>query len=211
MNLDPDQAAAEPKALHGAIFRKGILVVDDSDLQRLVSSEILRSMGVELIYEATNGVEALELLRDKKLEPAVMLVDLHMPTMDGIELIQELAKFNSQIAIVILSGADSALLDTLGSMVRACKMTMLGALPKPLNGNILFDKLTRYRPSVSSPIPQHVNLSAVDVKRALRLSQIKPFYQPKISGMGLGWRQEILSNFYGVVFSLLHFSFREIA
>lgn len=183
MNRGLEQQVSEAGKLHPAILRKGVLVVDDSDLQRLVSSEILRSMGIERIYEAAHGADAMDLLRVEKIEPAVMLVDLHMPGMDGIELIQEVAKFNSHIAIIILSGADSVLLDTLGSMVRACKMTMLGALSKPLNGKILFEKLTRYQPAFLPPMPPRTRIrpSALDIKRAIRLNQIKPFYQPKVS------------------------------
>jgi len=182
LNLGLEQVSGV-RNLHAAILRKGVLVVDDSDLQRLVSSEVLRSMGIELIYEAANGIEAIELLRDEKIEPAIMLVDLHMPGMDGIELIQEVAKSNLQIAIIILSGADSVLLDTLGSMVRACKLTMLGALSKPLNGKILFDKLTGYQPALPplTPPRNRIRPSALDIKRAIRLNQIKPFYQPKVS------------------------------
>jgi EAL domain-containing protein (putative c-di-GMP-specific phosphodiesterase class I) len=157
-------------------------VVDDSDLQRLVSSELLRSIGIELIYEASNGLEALELLRSQKVHPAVMLVDLHMPGMDGIELIQEVSKLNPQISIIIVSSADGMLLDTLGSMVRACKMPMLGALPKPLSGQHLLLNLERYQPAHPvKPHTQQISPSALDIKRALRLNHIKPFYQPKVS------------------------------
>lgn len=184
MSQGLEQQTPKAGALHAAILRKGVLVVDDSELQRLVSCEILRSMGIELICEAANGFEALALLRADKIEPAVMLVDLHMPGMDGIELIQEVSKLKPHIAIVIVSGADSILLDTLGSMVRACKMTMLGALSKPLNGKQLQDKLLRYHPVVlppATPPRTRIRPSALDIKRAIRLNQIKPFYQPKVA------------------------------
>lgn len=168
--------------LHSAILQAGVLVVDDSDLQRLVSSELLRSMGVEVIYEAANGLEALQLLRSQKVHPAVMLVDLHMPGMDGIELIQEVAKLKLHISIIIVSSADGMLLDTLGSLVRACNMPMLGALPKPLSGQHLLCNLERYQSArPKTPNTQGISPSAVDIKRALRLNHIKPFYQPKVS------------------------------
>lgn len=183
MSQTPEQQALKAGALHAAILQQGVLVVDDNELQRLVSSEILRSLGINRIFEAANGSEALTLVRTQEIEPAVMLVDLHMPGMDGIELIQAMAKLNPHIAIIIVSGADSILLDTLGSMVRACKMTMLGALSKPLNGMLLQEKLARYQPAVLPPVPPRTRLrpSAQDIKRAIRLNQIQPFYQPKVS------------------------------
>lgn len=183
MHANSEPKIISPLSLHRDLLQSGILLVDDSELQRLVSTEVLRSMGISKIYEAGNGLEAMQLLRSNQIVPAVMLVDLHMPTMDGIELIQETAKLNPQIAIVILSGAEGILLDTLGSLVHACKMTMLGALAKPLNGQNLFNCLMRYKPAVLTNQPQTTRLrpSAVDIKRALRLGHIQPFYQPKVS------------------------------
>ncbi len=179
-NLDAQDLGKS--VLHSTILQAGVMVVDDSDLQRLVSSELLRSMGVELIYEAANGLEALQLLRSQKVRPAIMLVDLHMPGMDGIELIQEVAKLKLHISIIIVSSADGMLLDTLGSLVHACNMPMLGALPKPLSGQHLLYHLERYqaaRPTTANA--QTISPSALDIKRALRLNHIKPFYQPKVS------------------------------
>jgi EAL domain-containing protein (putative c-di-GMP-specific phosphodiesterase class I)/CheY-like chemotaxis protein len=182
MNLGVEAQAWGESTLHTAILQAGVMVVDDSELQRLVSSELLRSMGIELIYEAANGLAALQLLRSKKIHPAVMLVDLHMPGMDGIELIQEVVKLNPKISIIIVSSADGMLLDTLGSMVRACNMPMLGALPKPLSGQHLLLNLERYQPAPPAmPQAQQTSPSALDIKRALRLNHIKPFYQPKVS------------------------------
>jgi len=182
MNPGIETQSRAESSLHSAILQAGVLVVDDSELQRLVSSELLRSMGIALIYEAANGLGALQLLRSKKVYPAVMLVDLHMPGMDGIELIQEVAKLTTQISVIIVSSADGMLLDTLGSMVRACKMPMLGALPKPLSGRHLLDSLERYQPVLPSTSHTHaISPSALDIKRAIRLNHIKPFYQPKVS------------------------------
>lgn len=185
--MKPEQQLSKITALHSAILSKGVLVVDDSDLQRLVSAELLRSLGISHIYEAANGLEALQLLYKEKLKPAVMLVDLHMPRMDGIELIQEVAKLKLNISIIIVSGADTMLLDTLGSMVRAWKLPMLGALPKPLNGQALVSSLQRFHlmNQPEAELEQGLNCnaspSALDVQRAIRLGQIKPFYQPKVS------------------------------
>jgi EAL domain-containing protein (putative c-di-GMP-specific phosphodiesterase class I) len=182
MNPGVEPRGIGKSTLHPAILQAGVLVVDDSDLQRLVSCELLRSLGIELISEAASGLAALHLLHSQKTPPAVMLVDLHMPGMDGIELIQEVAKLYPQISIIIVSSADGMLLDTLGSMVRACNMPMLGALPKPLSGKQLSISLKRYKPAPPArPQAPLITPSALDIKRAIRLNHIKPFYQPKVS------------------------------
>ena len=183
MNLLPESQMLTTPLLHPQILQAGVLVVDDSDLQRSVAVEVLRQLGVTLIYEAANGMEALSVLRTPNVQPVIMLVDLHMPGMDGIELIQEVATVNPQISVLIVSGADNKLLETLGSLVGACKMSMLGALPKPLNGQSLLRSLQRYEFNTQPHVQniQASNISVLDLKRAIRLGQIQPHYQPKVS------------------------------
>jgi putative two-component system response regulator len=62
---------------------KRVLLVDDEPIQRLLLMRALEPLGVE-VQEARNGQEALDLLRDSL--PHVVLTDLHMPIMDGLEL-----------------------------------------------------------------------------------------------------------------------------
>ena len=179
--MSKEHSLSHLPVLHSAIFSKGVLIVDDNELQRLISTEILRSMGVDLIFEANNGLEALQLLRDENLKPAVILVDLHMPRMDGIEFIQATAKLNLSTAVVVVSSAESALLDTIASLVEACNMQMLGSLPKPLNGQALLQHLQKFKPQAAQEFGKQASYSALEIKSAIRLGHIKPFYQPKVS------------------------------
>jgi len=80
-----------------------ILVVDDSRLARKRIMENINKIKInhEIISEAENGVDALELFN--KLNHDIVITDLEMPKMDGIELIQELRKINSSVDIIIIS------------------------------------------------------------------------------------------------------------
>ena len=180
---DISERSGITSGLHRYIVHEGVLVVDDSDLQRSVAVEMLRQFGISLIYEANNGVDALQMLRSGRIAPAVILLDLNMPGMDGIELIQEVATVNLQMSVIIVSGADNKLLDTLGSLVSACNMTMLGALSKPLSGPLLLRSLHRYQSAnrTSPSLSTHDQPSVRDLKRAIRVGHIVPHYQPKIS------------------------------
>jgi two-component system sensor histidine kinase/response regulator len=62
------------------------LVVDDFEPMRIVTSSQLRSMGAKAIVMACNGVEALRMLRDRRVD--IVLSDWNMPVMTGLELLK---------------------------------------------------------------------------------------------------------------------------
>jgi EAL domain-containing protein (putative c-di-GMP-specific phosphodiesterase class I)/CheY-like chemotaxis protein len=181
MKLIQQKFANEP-GLPKDIIERGILVVEDSHLQRSVVLALLEKLGVSKLYEAASGLDALEVLSNMEIKPAVIIADLQMPGMDGIELIQQLAEEYTQISLIVVSGADRKLLDTLGSMVEACNMTLLGAFAKPLNGHALIESLLRYQPStkLGKASSQTNEISVSELKRAIRLGRIIPYYQPKV-------------------------------
>jgi DNA-binding response OmpR family regulator len=69
----------------------GVLIVDDDELERALIGDRLQSRGIK-VAEATNGAEALERLR--KEDVPVVVVDWHMPVMDGIEFTE---KFRAEL------------------------------------------------------------------------------------------------------------------
>ncbi len=60
-----------------------VLVVDDNHYMRVIVCTMLRSMGITLIREASDGIEALEIVRDWR--PDVIVLDLMMEQLDGLE------------------------------------------------------------------------------------------------------------------------------
>jgi CheY-like chemotaxis protein len=78
-----------------------VLVVDDDGNMRSMVSDVLNEMGCETV-SATNGVDALYILeRDAAFD--VVLTDLHMPQMDGLALLEQLADLYPQIPIILMS------------------------------------------------------------------------------------------------------------
>ena len=73
-------------------MRKKILIVDDSPTVRQVLSMTLSETGYEVV-EASDGQEALEYLDGRQTDPVNMLItDLNMPRVDGIDLIRQVRK-----------------------------------------------------------------------------------------------------------------------
>lgn len=78
---------------------KTILIVDDSESIREVVSFTLQNAGFE-VFVANDGKDALEILDGKNID--LVITDLHMPVMDGIELIKETRKIEAYKRIPIL-------------------------------------------------------------------------------------------------------------
>lgn len=77
-----------------------VLLVDDEPIQRLLLMRALEPLGVE-VQEARNGQEALDLLRDSL--PHVVLTDLHMPIMDGLELTRRVKALDPLLPVILLT------------------------------------------------------------------------------------------------------------
>jgi CheY-like chemotaxis protein len=89
-----------------------ILVVDDSAEAREVAGGCLTDHGVKAIY-AENGREALKIIERQR--PDAVLTDLHMPEMDGIELVEHLRLHHSSVPVVLMTanGSEQAAVDAL--------------------------------------------------------------------------------------------------
>ena len=84
-----------------------VLVVDDEHDQRraLIEKVNWAAAGFEVIGEAENGVEALDIV--ETLEPDLILTDIRMPMISGLELAAKVREIRPATQIVILSGYDS--------------------------------------------------------------------------------------------------------
>ena len=83
-----------------------VLVIDDLLPNRILLRKFLKTAGYAVI-EATNGIEALELLRNQRVLPDLIVTDVEMPVMDGITMVEQIRYLDSGIAtvpIVIASG-----------------------------------------------------------------------------------------------------------
>ena len=112
------------------------LVIDDSRTVRIIISQILREIGIEVI-EAKNGVEALEQIkRDPDVE--LMLVDWNMPEMNGLDFIRAVRSDRAFDAVRILMVTSESQSE---QVIQALQAGANEYLMKPFNKDILVAKL----------------------------------------------------------------------
>jgi len=120
-----------------------VFVVDDEAPARNRLKELLADcnaqLPLEVVGEASNGREALELLSE--INTDVVLIDIRMPQMDGIELAQHLNKLPQPPAIIFTTAYDAY-------AVKAFELHAIDYLLKPIRLGRLFDALTHARNTV---------------------------------------------------------------
>lgn len=80
---------------------KRILVVDDAAFMRMMIKDILSKNGFEIVGEAENGARAIE--KYKELVPDLVIMDITMPEVDGIQAVKEIKKFNPDSKVIMCS------------------------------------------------------------------------------------------------------------
>ena len=120
-----------------------VLAVEDHDFQRRMLVRVLTDLGVGTLTEAIHGRDALNRL-EQGLKPDIVITDLDMPEMDGIELIRHVAEAHLAEAVIIASGLDAALLHSVEQMARAYDLEVLGNIEKPLTRERLAGLLRHY-------------------------------------------------------------------
>src|SRR6266436_3067171 len=95
-----EQQDTIPAATKHALCSR-ILVIDDGDMVRNIIGIFLENAGFEVCGEAADGVEGIE--QAKKLKPDLIVLDLAMPRMDGMETALILGKTMPDVPIVLLT------------------------------------------------------------------------------------------------------------
>jgi PAS domain S-box-containing protein len=132
---------------------KKVLIVDDNENNRLIVNKMLQLLKIES-HQVKNGFEALEAL-DSAVQYDAVLMDYHMPYMDGLETIRQIRKMrpgsSDDLAIVLLnSSADDA------TVIKGCEeLNVNYRLMKPIKLNDIFLCLSRLSQKEAVEIQSH--------------------------------------------------------
>ena len=119
------------------------LVVEDNAFTSIVVCETLKSLGAAVIETASTGREALDVIVTSETSPDVLLVDLRMPEMGGVELIKRLAEQRYEGHVVLTSGVNERTLASVEEVARTVDVNVLGCLSKPITAAALAELLAK--------------------------------------------------------------------
>ena len=104
-----------------------VLLVEDNETNQLIAKSLLQQVGIDVIL-ANDGKEALELYQQHKGSIDLILLDLHMPVMNGYEVAQEIRKNSTEIPIVAMTA------DVIPGVVEKCEQCgIYHYISKPFN------------------------------------------------------------------------------
>lgn len=158
-----------------------VLLVEDHGFQRRLGLRLLGDLGLQHLHEAADGFQALDLLRGLPQTPDVVLVDLDMPGMDGVEFIGIVAQERLAQSIAVVSAMEPALLHTVQVMAKASGLRVLGCIEKPLTPGKLTTVLSLYEkgPGPSTAI-NDIEVSLEQAREALSRGEITAHFQPQV-------------------------------
>jgi DNA-binding SARP family transcriptional activator/EAL domain-containing protein (putative c-di-GMP-specific phosphodiesterase class I) len=170
-------AGDEPADAPAAFAGYSVLVVEDHDFQRRTAVALLRGLGVGDVAEAPDGTAALAALADAP-PPDVIICDIDMPRMDGVEFIRHVAERGLAGAVVIASGLEHRVVHAAEAVSEGYGLQVLGAVEKPLTARRLGELLGGYRRAPSPTDGERDDAAARVVVDALEQGRIVARFQP---------------------------------
>jgi len=119
-----------------------VLIMDDDIIATTFICNLLNKLGVTNIQMAENGKQGLAIL--EKSRPDLILCDLGMPELDGVECLQQLGRKDFNGGIVLISGLHAEMLSGMELLARKLGLNVLGTIPKPVAADQLIPMLVDF-------------------------------------------------------------------
>lgn len=165
------------------IDKLNLCVMEDDEFQRKMLIKMLQTLGVTSIREGSDGRQMLKIVHSEKVKPDIVLCDLNMPKMDGLEFLRRLGGAYQNIAVIIISSLDSKLLVAAGKIAKMHGIQLLGAVEKPImltQLKTLLSKFEHIENPKTSNITAERHFTLEEILTGIDAKQFVPFFQAKV-------------------------------
>jgi EAL domain-containing protein (putative c-di-GMP-specific phosphodiesterase class I)/ActR/RegA family two-component response regulator len=161
-----------------------ILLLDDEPFMLMLLGEILSNLGLTQVTACESGREALEYLELSDYSPDLVLLDINMPEMDGMEFVRHLAERHYSGSLILVSGEDERMLQTVEKLMQVHKITVLGHLQKPVKSDELSRLLEKWTPPwLNKTTSVQKIYTANEIRAAIANKELVNYYQPQVDVM----------------------------
>ena len=172
-----------------------LLIVDEEREVTDLVAAVARSVGYT-VASAPSGAGFVQLLAS--FRPSLIMMELHLPDTDGVELLRSLAARACSANVVLMSTVDERVLGAAHEVGVSHGLAMCGTLAKPLPAAELKTKL-------GAMLHQSPELDNEDLQRGIENGEFVPYYQPKVSLVQNGWVIDGVKHFCTMALGASHY------
>lgn len=159
------------------------LIAEDHDFQRRALVRVLQSLGAKGVHEAMDGHAALKIFQSPAHQVDIIISDLDMPGMDGMEFLRHVGEIGVPVSVILVSALERTLVASVETMTEAYGIDVLGIVEKPITPGKLESLIRRHK--VLSPKPDRPGTAGPtftleEIVAGIRNDEFEPFYQPKV-------------------------------
>ena len=158
-----------------------VLLVDDDFIMHRVTTTILNDLGIKKIFNALSGPKALEIIIENPDDIELIICDLNMPGMDGVEFMRHLADRHYSNSLILTSGEDIRILKTVEKLAIEHELQVLGVIEKPVTPAKLNEMLEAFDRIKSEGTMIMVEACSLEeLVDALNNDEFDVYFQPKV-------------------------------
>jgi EAL domain-containing protein (putative c-di-GMP-specific phosphodiesterase class I)/FixJ family two-component response regulator len=162
----------------------GIVLLDDDPFMLKLLTHMLAQLGFTRVVACDSGQKALQQLTGTHEVVDLIFLDINMPGMDGVEFIRRLVECRYAGSVILVSGENNRILESVEKLLKAHQLIALGHLQKPVKPKELADLIARLKPNAghgsAARISRH-SYSAEQFRAAISQGELVNYYQPKVA------------------------------
>jgi EAL domain-containing protein (putative c-di-GMP-specific phosphodiesterase class I)/FixJ family two-component response regulator len=161
-----------------------IVLLDDDPFMLKLLTHMLAQLGYTRVVACGSGPEALKQVRGTDEIVDLIFLDINMPGMDGVEFIRRLVECQYGGSVILVSGENSRILDSVEKLIEAHRLIALGCLQKPVKPDELASLMSTLKPNIGKRSVTRASLHSYGVEQfraAISQGELVNHYQPKVA------------------------------